>query len=230
MRWHDLLFLHWPIDVAKLRPMIPATLDVDTFDGQAWIGIVPFRMSGIRHRCLPPIPRASAFPELNVRTYVVANNRPGVWFFSLDATNHFAVWLARRAYCLAYYHASIECTHDGDRFVYQSKRAHRGTADADFIGTYRPAGAPYHAPAGTIDYWLTARYCLYTADRRQQVWRGEIDHAPWLLQAADVDISVCTMTNPLGIELPRSEPLAHFALRVDAVAWTLNVLDDTHDG
>ena len=100
--WHDLVFAHWPVSVDQLRPLIPPGLQIDTYDGQAWIGVVPFRMSGIRPRLLPAVPWLSAFPELNVRTYVVADDKPGVWFFSLEAANLVAVTIARWWYCLLY--------------------------------------------------------------------------------------------------------------------------------
>src|SRR5262245_10075958 len=107
MRWHDLLFAHWPVDPAVLRPLIPASLQIDTYDGQAWIGVVPFRMTGVRPRFVPPLPGLSAFAEINVRTYVTIEQKPGVWFFSLDAANRLAVWAARLSYHLPYCFARI---------------------------------------------------------------------------------------------------------------------------
>src|SRR5262249_36943564 len=107
MSWHDLLFLHWPVPVDSLRPHIPAALAIDTFEGSAWLGVVPFRMSGVRPRYMPKAPWVSAFPELNVRTYVSIGGKPGVWFFSLDAANPIAVWLARATFHLPYMHARM---------------------------------------------------------------------------------------------------------------------------
>src|SRR5437867_5100192 len=105
MRWHDLLFLHWPVRPEIIRPLIPNGLELDTFDGAAWIGVVPFRMTGVRLRWLPPLPGISAFPELNVRTYVRVRDRPGVYFFSLDAGSRTAVAMARAWFHLPYFHA-----------------------------------------------------------------------------------------------------------------------------
>src|SRR5688500_5474109 len=123
MRWHELLFMHWPVPAAALRPLIPAGLELDTFDGSAWLGVVPFRMSGIRRRLLPPVPGTAAFPELNVRTYVTAGAKPGVWFFSLDAANRLAVRVARWTFHLPYYDATMSCTRDrAGEVAYRSTR------------------------------------------------------------------------------------------------------------
>lgn len=221
MCWHDLLFMHWPVPAAALRRHIPEALAIDTFDGTAWIGVVPFRMSGVRPRCVPALPRLSAFAELNVRTYVVAGGKPGVWFFSLDAAEPFAVWAARRVFHLPYYDARMSCAPDREAIRYSSIRTHRGAAPAMFQGRYRPSGAVYHARPGTLDHWLTARYCLYAADRSGLLWRGDIHHAPWPLQPAEAEMEVNTMVDQIGLSLPHVPPLLHFARRLDVVAWLL---------
>jgi hypothetical protein len=220
--------MHWPIDAERLRPAIPAALAIDTFEGQAWIGVIPFRMTGVRHRCLPALPGifSFAFPELNVRTYVVAQNKPGVWFFSLDAANRLAVWAARRTYLLPYHHAVMRCNDTGHRIVFASRRRDPCAPPAAFEGWYRPVGKTYYAPPGSLGHWLTARYCLYTAGPDQQLWRGEIDHGAWPLQQAEATISQCTMTEGLGIPLPACEPLLHFARRLHTVAWPLEKVTD----
>src|SRR5215470_11526964 len=138
--WHDLLFAHWPVDPAVLRSRIPAKLTIDTFDGSAWLGIVPFRMSGVRLRATPALPWLSAFPELNVRTYVTAEGKPGVFFFSLDAANPVAVAAARRFFHLPYFRARMSCRPDGDGIRYASQRTHRGAPSAELRGRYRPLG------------------------------------------------------------------------------------------
>ena len=219
--WHDLLFAHWPVSVAQLRPLIPAGLQIDTYEGQAWIGVVPFRMSGIRPRLLPAVPWLSAFPELNVRTYVVADEKPGVWFFSLDAANVVAVAIARRWYLLPYFHARMSCRADGDSIIYSSQRIHRAAPSATFVGQYHPTSDIFHAQKGSLEYWLTERYCLYVADAQQHLYRGEIDHRPWPLQLATATIRENTMTLSLGIQLPEVPPLLHFARRQDVVVWQL---------
>lgn len=222
MRWHDLLFAHWPLKPEVLRPLVPAGLELDTFDGEAWIAVVPFRMTGIRHRLGPPLPWLSAFLELNVRTYVKRGGHSGVWFFSLDAANPVAVRAARWRFHLPYFDARMRLTATaGDKFQYASLRTHRGAPPAQFEGRYRPIGKPYESKAGDIDHWLTERYCLFSADRRGQIHRGDIHHVPWPLQPAEAEIQVNTMTEPLGMRLPDTPPLLHFASRLDVVAWLL---------
>jgi len=219
--WHDLIFAHWPVPVEQLRPLMPAGLQIDTYEGQAWIGVVPFRMSGIRPRFLPAIPWLSAFPELNVRTYVVAEDKPGVWFFSLEAANLIAVAIARRWFLLPYFHARMTCQADSNGITYSSQRIHRATPPAAFKGNYRPTSTVFQAKRGSLEYWLTERYCLYAADTQQHLYRGEIDHLPWPLQLAEATIRENTMTVPLGLRLPEVEPLLHFSRRQEVVAWTL---------
>src|ERR1700758_2464987 len=110
--WHDLLFAHWPIRQEQLRPLVPPQLPLDTFDGQCWVGVVPFWMSGVRARGVPPLPGLARFPELNVRTYVAYKDKPGVYFFSLDAANFPAVWAARTFFHLPYFYARMSAIHD----------------------------------------------------------------------------------------------------------------------
>lgn len=218
MQWHDLLFMHWPLPPAILAPHLPPLLRLDTFDGAAWIGIVPFMMRGVRLRGTPPLPGLSAFAELNVRTYVTINGKPGVWFFSLDAANPLAVRGARLTFHLPYFDAAMQVAREGDGIRYQSRRTHRLVAPATFAAAYRPIGPPTEAPANSLVDWLTARYCLYTSDRRS-VWRGEIDHVPWPLQPAEAEIAANMMTAPLRLALPAIPPLLHFVRRLDVVAW-----------
>ena len=174
MRWHDLLLFHWPVRPKLIRPLIPKEIELDTFDGWCWIGVVPFRMTGVRPRYLPmPL----AFPELNVRTYVKTPGRSGVWFFSLDAASWIAVRAARSWYGLPYYDARMSVQIEGDAVRYQSTRIHYRAAPAEFSASYRPTGAVYHAAPGTLDHWLTERYCLYAAGKRNEVVYGDGHHA-----------------------------------------------------
>jgi uncharacterized protein len=229
MVWHDLLFAHWPVPVGALRPLVPGGLRIDTFGGEAWLGVVPFRMSGVRARLLPPLPGLRAFPELNVRTYVYprgerGKERPGVWFFSLDAANAPAVFAARRLFHLPYYNARMTCDvpgYPGGRVRYRSERTHRGAPPAQLMGRYRPAGPIFRTLPGTLEEFLTARYCLYSAGTRGVVYRCEIDHPPWPLQPAEADFSVNTMTAPLDLALPGTPPLLHFSKRQEVRAWLI---------
>lgn len=216
--WHDLLFAHWPIDPAVLRPRIPAKLTVDTFDGKAWLGIVPFRMSGVRLRGTPPLPWLSAFPELNVRTYVTAEGKPGVWFFSLDAANPLAVIAARLSFHLPYFNARMACDSEHGWIQYRSDRTHRGASAASFLGRYRPVGTIFQPQPGSLEHFLTERYCLYSANGAK-LYRGEIHHPPWSLQLAEAHFDRNTMPEASGFSLPYTPPLLHFARRQDMVAW-----------
>lgn len=226
MVWSDLLFMHWRVDAAALRPYLPPGLEIQEWDGSAWIGVVPFRMSGVRARLTPPLPRLSAFPELNVRTYVSAGGRPGVWFFSLDASRHAAVVAARRVYHLPYMDARMASARAGEWVAYRSHRSgpfntlvHGPTLTtvAEFVGRYRPHGSTFRAKPGSLESFLTDRYCLYSWSGAR-LYRGEIHHEPWPLRAAAADIERNTMTGPLGITLG-GEPLLHFAERLDVVGW-----------
>lgn len=218
MRWRDLLFMHWPVAHDALRPLIPPSLKLDTFDGSAWLGVVPFRMSGVRPRYLPGVPRISNFPELNLRTYVTVGGKPGIWFFSLDAHNPLAVHLARATFSLPYFDAAMSWSPDGsDGLDYRSIRTHRGAYGTRFTARYRPTGPP--GEAGDLERFLTARYCLYAADSAGRLRRGEIHHDDWPLQPAEAEVSELQMTGQIGLELPDRAPVLHFTRSLDVVAW-----------
>ena len=222
MRWHELLFMHWSFPPEAVRPLIPKKLQLDTFDGRCWIGVVPFRMSKVRARFLPPIPGTSAFPELNVRTYVTARGKPGVWFFSLDATSRLAVRGARWSFNLPYFDARMRCERDlgtPGTIDYESTRTHRNAPPAEFAARYGPTGAVYRASVGSLEHFLTDRYCLYSADRRGNVYRGEIAHAPWPLQPADARVGRNRMLEQLKVAIPNTPPLLHYAELLDVIAW-----------
>jgi uncharacterized protein YqjF (DUF2071 family) len=215
--WRDLLFAHWPIAPASLRPHIPAALQLDTFAGDAWIGVVPFHLSPIAPRGAPAS-IGLAFPELNVRTYVRLEDKPGIWFFSLDAASLLAVIGARATFHLPYFWAAMQIRHEDEAVVFYSQRRRRGLAAARFVGRYQPTGPIFTSAPGSLERWLTARYCLYAADHAGRIYRGEINHDPWPLHAAAADLSVNTTATSLGIDLARP-PLLHFARRLDMVTW-----------
>jgi uncharacterized protein len=217
--WHDLLFAHWPVPEAILRPRVPAQLEIDTFDGRAWLGVVPFRMSGVRLRGTSRVPWLSAFPELNVRTYVVADGKPGVWFFSLDAGNAIAVAIARAWFHLPYFRARMSCEERLGSIEYASERTHRGAASGSWHGRYGPVGEAFSAQCGSLEHFLTERYCLYTVGREGGVLRGDIHHAPWALEAAEAEVRKNTMAEAAGFSLPSEQPILHFSKRQDVVVW-----------
>ena len=213
--WQDLLFAHWPIPAAVLRPLVPRELEVEEFDGTGWLGIVPFRLRNLWRR-VPGRMFKLSFVELNVRTYVRVGDRPGVFFFSLDAASPLAVAGARLLFRLPYYPARMSCTADEGWVRYRSRRLGGG---AELRARYRPTGEVFHARAGTLDYFLTERYCLYAVPHPGRVLRVEIDHPPWPLQPAELEITRNTMTRPLGITLPEAPPLLHFSRRQEVVNW-----------
>jgi uncharacterized protein len=219
MSWRDLLFMHWPVEADALRPLVPPSLSIDTFDGNAWLGVVPFDMVGVRPHFVPAVEGISNFPEINLRTYVTAEDRPGVWFFSLDAHSRLAVRLARATFHLPYFDAEMSCRASGDQVDYRSIRTHKGAPPAEFVARYGPSGRPFESGPGSIESFLTERYCLYSADGRNNVRRGEIHHQMWPLQPAEVEVRTLAMTQQIGLKPPETEPILHFSKRLDVLAW-----------
>jgi uncharacterized protein len=223
--WHDLLFAHWTVPMEALRPVIPRGLEIDTFDRQAWLGVVPFRMAGVRVRGTPAIPGLSRFPELNVRTYVVRDGKPGVWFFSLDATNPVAVLGARTFFHLPYFLAEMSCVENAGWIRYESHRKDRRGSPASLRARYRAIGEIFHAQPGSIEHFLAERYCLYTADEKGHVIRCEIHHPPWALQLAEAELQENTMAVAAGIMIADLKPeLLHFSRYQEVVVWAPQVL------
>jgi hypothetical protein len=219
--WHDLLFAHWPVSADALREKIPQGLELDVFEGQAWVGVIPFHMTNVAPRGVPALPWVSAFPELNVRTYVTRDGKPGVWFFSLDAANPVAVGVARTLVHLPYFTATMKVEDDAGWIRYRSKRTSAKGAAAALEARYRPTGAVSPPVPGTLEHFLTERYCLYTVDQSFRAYRLEIHHPQWPLQTAEAEIMTNTMADASGIRLPALAPLLHFSKRQDMVAWGL---------
>lgn len=219
--WNDLLFAHWPIARGHLRALVPPFLDLDLFDGQAWLSIAPFEVIDFHLRGLPPLPVVSAFGELNVRTYVIHDGMPGVYFFSLDANSAIAVGGATTLFHLPYYRADIQLERRG--LISFRSRRRRGDR-AEFNAQYSPAGPVFRPHAGTLDHFLTERYCLYAQDSCANAYRIEIHHAPWELQRAEAQISRNTMSEAAGLELPSRAPLLHYAQQQDVLIWSPDFL------
>ena len=209
--------MHWPVEAAAIDKHLPG-IECETFEGQAWIGVVPFRMTDVAPRFVPPIPGMSAFPELNVRTYVNLDGKPGVWFFSLDATSRIAVRIARQFFNLPYMDADMKMVAASEGFEYRSRRTHSGEPPAELKMHYQPVGKEFFAQPGTLEHWLTARYCLYTQDRQGRILRGEIDHSPWKLCSADATVEKNTMLDWLGLSVSQ-EPHLLFSRDTAVRAW-----------
>jgi uncharacterized protein YqjF (DUF2071 family) len=219
MRWTDLLFAHWPVDPEPLRRRLPAGLELDLYDGQAWLGIVPFRMSDVSPRGIPALPGVSTFPEVNVRTYVRQAERTGVWFLSLDASSRLTVVGARAAFHLPYFHADMEIEPLGEGVAYRSERRDARGAPAALTMTYAPTGPVRYAEPGSFEAWSTDRMRLFAADDAGHVARTEIRHAPWPLQPAKATFTVQTLAATAGIDLPATPPHLTFARRIDVRGW-----------
>lgn len=217
--WHDLLFIHYRVPLDLLRAVVPASLPLDTFQGEAYVGVVPFRMAKVRPRFLPPLPWLSFFPELNVRTYVTLDNRPGVYFFSLDAGNRAAVEIARSWFHLPYFNANMECREREGEIFYRSTRIDPRGKPAILQAQYAATGPSFIAKQDSLEYFLTARYCLYTLNDQQEVLRAEIHHKPWELQPARCQAQTNTMLQALGLGQPSQDPHLLFVKKIQVIVW-----------
>ena len=218
--WGKLLFMHWRIDERLLRPLIPAQLEIDTFDGSAWIGVVPFTMWGIRAAFLPPIPGSSAFHELNVRTYVHHGGVPSVWFLSLDAANRLAVWGASKFYHLPYFNAEMSLDQTGKTIRYSSLRRDRRAPPAELQASWSIGASLPETSAGTLEFFLTERYCL-DAEHNGRLYRSRIHHQPWPLQNAELNSLSSTLIESHGLPTPADDPILHYAEKISVDIWPL---------
>jgi uncharacterized protein YqjF (DUF2071 family) len=216
MAWSEVLFLHWPIEPARLRAAMPDGLPLELRDGVAWLSVVAFMMSEVHPRALPPLPGHARFPELNVRTYVTMDDRPGVYFFSLDVPRVLAVAGARAVFALNYFLARMSVRAEDGAVRYESHR--RLGEPAGFRARYRSSGPVRTAARDTLEHWLTGRYCLYSVTRGGRILRAEIHHADWSLRDVDVDLEENTMAAPIGLPLAAPE-LRQWAEPVEVFAW-----------
>ncbi len=223
-RWNDLLFAHWPMPAAAIEQTLPPGLLTDTFDGSAWLGVVPFGMDRIAFRGLPSVPGARAFPELNLRTYVRERrtNRTGVFFYSLDASNPLAVAIARTVFCLPYFWANMQM-HSGTEpgvtaEVRYSSRRLLAPHPAHFRARYRGLGSLAQGP---LEHFLTARYALYTVGRGGTLLRGDIHHLPWPLERAEAEFERNELPDAHGFRLPGIAPVLHYSRELLVYVWSL---------
>lgn len=209
--WLDLLFLHWEIEASALRPLIPEELEIDTFNGKAWLGVVPFRMQGVAPRACPKPSFLSDFPEINIRTYVIKDGQPGVWFFSLDVPLRLPVWIARTFFHLPYFQAEMAVEDSGGGISYRSRFEGR-SFHADYAGL-----EPFITENGSFEDWATERYCFYARSPSRHLYRAEVQHPKWSLQRARCTLKENTMLEafPVG---PR-HPSLLFSKALPVVAW-----------
>jgi uncharacterized protein len=215
-RWLHLLFLHWPLPPAAVQGLLPAGLEVDTFEGRAWIGLVPFTIRGVRPPLLPAPPLLSDFHEVNLRTYVRCAGQPGVWFFSLDAASRLAVLGARAWYRLPYHHARMRMDQSPDAdgslaaVDYESERRWPGPLPARCAVRYAPRGPVRTAAPGSLEHFLIERYVLYAASRGR-LRRARVAHEPYPIQDASFDSLRESLSAAAGLAGPAAETLAHYS-------------------
>jgi uncharacterized protein YqjF (DUF2071 family) len=218
MRWADVLFAHWSVEPAVVDAKLPEGLSADTYDGEAYLGVVGFQMESIRPRGSPV---GLSFPELNLRTYADGPNGPGIYFFNLDADDWLGVTVARRLFRLPYYRAEMRVTETADGFRLRSGRTHPGVPMAGFDATYRPAGESSEPDPGSLEHFLTERYRFYVADDGGRVYAGPVEHPPWPLQGAELAVRENDLFAANGFEEPEGEPLVHYSAGVDVEASAL---------
>jgi uncharacterized protein YqjF (DUF2071 family) len=209
--WDDLLFAHWPLPPDQLRPLVQPPLQLDTFDGRAWLGVVAFRIRDLHVRRLPPVPGLSGFPEVNLRTYVRLGNRPGVLFLSLHCANRLGMAIARPWFRLPYRFADVHLTRQSGEVHFTSRSPER----ADFAAVYSPTTRAQLSAHGSLQAWLTERYCYYAQCGSRGIYRCDIAHAPWqLAPARAAHISRNSLPAAFDLTLPECAPLLHYAAHV----------------
>lgn len=212
--WNQLLFAHWQVDPEVLTPLIPSQLDLDTFDGSAWIAVVPFKMDNVAFRLLPV---KSNFLELNVRTYVKYKGQSGVYFFSLDASMFSAVEAARIWFGLPYMHASMTISKNNEWIEYESKRTDKRGESADLSVKYKPVGEILDVSTNSIESFLTERYCLFS-NKGSKIIKGDIHHKKWSLQLAEAQFEENTMLSAIGLNVT-GKPLLHYSESISTIEW-----------
>ena len=216
--WVDTCLLHWPVETEALRRAVPEELPLETFEGRAWLTITPLFIRASRPRFVPPLYPWASFPELNLRTYTTVGGKPGVYFLSLDCASAVAVAAARAIYRLPYRLASMSMRREDGRTVVRSRRIGPGPLPARIAVAYKPVGEPVGPAPGSLDHWLLERYCCYGVDRLLGVLRTEIQHPPWRVQGAEVELRENTLASAHGLPL-HGEPLAHLCRRQDVLFW-----------
>jgi uncharacterized protein len=217
--WDKLLFMHWQVPAQSLRPLIPDSLSIDTFEGRAWVAISPFTVRDARPIFTPPLPWVSDFHEINVRTYVHLGGVPGVWFFSLDANSLVAVLGARAFFRLPYHVAKIMMRQEGETIHYQSVRE-VDSASVEFQASWQVQEEIGQAEPDTLEFFFVERYCLYTT-AGTSLYRCRIHHRPWRLRNAHLSALLSTMIAAQGLSEPTEKPLLHYSESLDVEIWGL---------
>jgi uncharacterized protein len=217
--WHNLLFADWPVPISSVRGLVPEQLELDTWDGVAWISVTPFILHRLRTKGCPPMPGLSRFPTIAVRTYVRVGDKPGLYYLSLDAASRTSITVGRIVFGFPLYFAWADHERILDGVDFRSTRDDRRGDLATFRAQYRPSSEVFRAAPGSYEWYIAERYCVYTVDRHDKVWRTEIDHIPWPLQTAEFDIRTNTMADAVGISLPNYGPLTYFCRYLDVRVW-----------
>jgi uncharacterized protein len=218
MTWRDLLFASWRVPVDVMRAKVPPELELDTFDGSAWVSLVPMAVTGMHWRGIPPIPGMDAFRELNLRTYIKQNGRGGVYFLSIECPAAYSDWIARQFFGVPYYEAQIAVFSDGASYRFASERTQKNQPPAAFFASFQPMGDSASPVPGSLESFLVERYCLYYV-HGGAVYRGDIHHDEWLLRSAEVQLDVDTVSRAAGFELSAKPDHAAFVLRTDTLIY-----------
>jgi hypothetical protein len=219
--WEHLLFAHWVVPFDVLRKLVPDSLQIDTFEGQAWVSIIPFMMTGVRLRGLPPIPFTTTFPEINVRTYVKLGQKSGIYFLSLDASKPMITAIAKQWYRLPYARAAMQVVQEREGLHFQSRRWGKPDGAEAFHASYRPVSDCFFAESGTLEYWLTERYTLFCeCSRSKKIFHADVYHEPWRLQKASLELQENTMTHA-AFSLEGAPQLALYARGVQSLVWPI---------
>jgi len=219
-RWRSLLFLHWPVPVEVLRPLVPAGLEIDQHDGVAYVGVVPFAMEGVRNAWWPKW-AAMTFLETNVRTYVYRGSEPGVYFLSLDAANRLAVWGARNLWGLPYYHAEMSLVRTGDEVTYETSRAR---SNVRHKVRYRVGPALEPSQPGSLEHFFLERYLLFL-EYRGTLYSGQVHHVPYPTHEVELLEFEDSLVAAAGLSISPGAPVfANYSPGVDVEIFGLQAM------
>ena len=221
--WTDLLLASWPVQAEELRQLVPAPLEIDTFDGTGWVSLVSFKAENMRFRGFDPLPGQADFCELNLRTYVRLGDVPGVYFLSLDCPGALANLLGKHLFQLPFKRCEMRIDRVNDEYRVESQRTEPGEPRATYDCRFRPIGQPGPLAPASLDEFLINRLSLFVAIRGQ-LFRGDIAHAPWMVQPAELTVQQNSVTSAAGLQIPKAPPHAAFAPATDALIYPLTIV------